>query len=127
LPELHKQALLQVGNKSKEVYLIVVTGAKTDLDNFNLEKYHQQTRDRMLQKMKNASVTQPISLTIDGHPAVQDELTRTEKGANVVFFTTQWTTAIISTNPRVDTEIAVAKPRTLSGLRKVTASFRNEK
>ena len=37
--------------------------------------------------MKNASVTQPISLTIDGHPAVQDELTRTERGANVVFFT----------------------------------------
>ena len=87
LPELHKQASLQVGNKSKEVYLIVITDAKTDLDNFTLEKHHQQTRDRMLQKMKNASVTQPISLTIDGHPAVQDELTRTEKGANVVFFT----------------------------------------
>ena len=42
----------------------------------------------MLQKMKNASVTQPISLTIDGHPAVQDELTRTEKGTNVVFLHT---------------------------------------
>ena len=127
LPELHKQASLQVGNKSKEVYLIVVTGAKTDLDNFTLEKYHQQTRDRMLKEMKNASVTQPISLTIDGHPAVQDELTRTEKGANVVFFTPPRTTAIISTNPRVDTEITVAKPRTLSGLREVTASFRSEK
>ena len=127
LPELHKQASLQVGNKSKEVYLIVVTGAKTDLDNFTLEKYHQQTRDRMLKEIKNASVTQPISLTIDGHPAVQDELTRTEKGANVVFFTPPRTTAIISTNPRVDTEITVAKPRTLSGLREVTASFRSEK
>jgi hypothetical protein len=76
LPELHKQASLQVGNKSKEVYLIVVTGAKTDLDNFILEKYHQQTRDRMLQKMKNASASQPVSATIDGHPALQDELTR---------------------------------------------------
>jgi hypothetical protein len=63
----------------------VITDAKADLDNFTLEKHHQQTRDRMLQKMKNASVTQPISLTIDGHPALQDELTRTEKGANVVF------------------------------------------
>jgi len=52
LPELQKQASLQVGNKSKEVYLIVITDAKTDLDNFTLEKYHQQTRDRMLQKMK---------------------------------------------------------------------------
>ena len=85
LPELNKQASLQVGNKSKEVYLIVITDTKADLDNLTLEKHHQQTRDRMLQKMKNASGTQPVSLTIDGHPALQDELTGTEKGTNVVF------------------------------------------
>jgi hypothetical protein len=42
----------------------------------------------MLQKMKNASGTQPVSLTIDGHPAMQDELTGTEKGTNVVFLHT---------------------------------------
>src|SRR4029077_4896007 len=58
LPELNRQASLQVGNKSKEVYLIVITDAKTDLDNLNLEKHHQQTRDRLLQKMKNTSATQ---------------------------------------------------------------------
>jgi hypothetical protein len=39
----------------------------------------------MLQKIKNASATEPVSLTIDGHPALQDELTGTEKGTNVVF------------------------------------------
>jgi Domain of unknown function (DUF4190) len=88
LPELNKQASLQVGNKSKEMYLIVITDTKADLDNFTLEKHHQQTRDRMLQKMKNASATQPVSLTIDGHPALQDELTGTEKGTNVVFLHT---------------------------------------
>src|SRR2546426_2336915 len=80
LPELNKQASLQVGNKSKEVYLIVITDTKVDLNNFTLEKHHQQTRDRMLQKMKNASRNQPVSLTIDGHPALQDELSGTEKG-----------------------------------------------
>ena len=88
LPELNKQASLQVGNKSKEVHLIVITDTKTDLDNLTLEKRHQQTCDRMLQKMKNASATQPVSLTIDGHPALQDELTGTEKGTNVVFLHT---------------------------------------
>src|SRR5256714_12539074 len=88
LPELNKQASLQVGNKSNETYLIVITDTKADLDNFTLEKHHQQTRDRMLQKMKNASGTQPVSLTIDGHPAVQAELTGTEKGTNVVFLHT---------------------------------------
>src|SRR5215472_1220767 len=68
LPELNKQASLQVGNKSKEVYLIVITDAKADLDNYSLEKHHQLTRD--------------------GHPALQDELTGTEKGTNVVFLHT---------------------------------------
>jgi len=84
LPELNKQALLQVGNKHNEVYLIVITDTKADLDNITLEKHQQRTRERMLEKMKNASATQPVSLTIDGHPALQDELTGTEKGTNVV-------------------------------------------
>ena len=88
LPNLNKQASVQVGNKGKEVYLIVITDAKTDLDNFTLEKHHQQTRDRMLQKMKNASATEPVTLSIDGHQALQDELTGTEKGTNVVFLHT---------------------------------------
>jgi len=88
LPELHKQASLQVGNKSKEVYMIVITDTKADLDGFTLEKHHQQTRDRMLKTMKNASATDPVSLTIDDHSALQDELTGTEKGANVVFLHT---------------------------------------
>ena len=88
LPELHKQASLQVGNKSKEVYLTVITDAKTDVPDLTLGKHHQQTRDRMLQTMENASATEPVSLTIDGHPALQDELTGTEKRTNVVFLHT---------------------------------------
>src|SRR5438093_2728971 len=88
LPELNKQASLQVGDKSKQMYLIVITDAKADFDNLTLEKHHDLTRDRMFQKMKNASATQPIPLTIDGHPALQDELTGTEQGTNVVFLHT---------------------------------------
>ena len=88
LPELNKQASLQVGNKSKEVYLIVITDTKADVENLNLEKHHDLTRNRMWQKMKNASATRPVSLMIDGHPALQDELTGTEKRTNVVFLHT---------------------------------------
>jgi hypothetical protein len=80
MPGLNKQASLQVGHKSKRMYLIVITDAKADVPDLTLGKHHQQTRDRMLQKMKNASATEPVSLTIDGHPALQDELTGTEKG-----------------------------------------------
>ena len=88
LPELNKQASLQVGDKSKQMYLIVITDAKADFDNLTLEKHHDLTRDRMFQKMKNASATQPVSLTIDGHLALQDEISGTEKGTNVVFLHT---------------------------------------
>jgi hypothetical protein len=88
LPELDKQATLQVGDKSKQIYLIVVTASKADLENITLEKYHDATRDRMFQKMKNASATEPVPLMIDGHPSMQDEISGTEKGTNVVFLHT---------------------------------------
>jgi hypothetical protein len=88
LPALNKQATLQAGYKDKEMYLIVITDAKADLDNFALEKHHQLTRDRMLHKLKNASATEPVALTIDGRPALQDELSGTENGTNVVFLHT---------------------------------------
>ncbi len=88
LPELNKKATLQVGDKSKQMYLIVITDAKADVPDFTLEKHHDLARDRMSQKMKNASATEPIPLTIDGHPALQDELSGTEKGTDVVFLHT---------------------------------------
>ena len=126
LPELNKQASLQVGNKSKEVYLIVITDTKTDLDNFTLEKHHQQSRDRMLQKMKNASATEPVSLAIDGHPALQDELTGTEKSTDVVFLHTT-----VDDGDHFQQILAwTLKSRWQKQnqlLREVTASFRSEK
>lgn len=42
----------------------------------------------MLQKMTNASAGEPVPLTIDGHPAMQDELSGTKDGTNVVFLHT---------------------------------------
>jgi hypothetical protein len=86
--DLNKRASLQAAYKDKEMYVIVITEAKTDLDDLTLEKDHQLTRDRMLQEMKNPSATQPVSLTIDGHSALQDEITGTEKGTKIVFLHT---------------------------------------
>jgi hypothetical protein len=85
MPELNKEATLQVGYKSKEMYLIVITDAKAAVGNLTLENYHQFTRDRMLQKMKNASANEPVPLTIDGHPAMQDELSGTRDSTDIVF------------------------------------------
>jgi hypothetical protein len=88
MPKLNEFASLQVGDKGNRMYLIVITDAKADLDNMTLEKHHDLTRDRMFQKMKNASATEPVPMTIDGHPAMQDELSGTDTGTNVVFLHT---------------------------------------
>jgi len=128
LPELNKRAVLKVGDKSKQMYLIVITDAKADLDNFTLEKHHQLTRDRMLQKMKNASATEPVSLTMDGHPALQDELSGSENRTNIVFLHTT-----VDDGDHFQQILAWTvksrwqQPRTLSGLREITRSFHSEK
>jgi hypothetical protein len=136
LPELNKfatanlssggRATLQVGDKSRQMYLIVITDTKTDVPDLTLEKHHDMTRDRMFQKMKNTSATDPVPLTIDGHPAMQDELTGTENGANVVFLHTT-----VDDGDHFQQILAwTLKSRWQKQnqlLRKVTVSFRSEK
>ena len=113
------------------MYLIVITDTKANLDNFTLEKHHQQTRDRMLQKMKNASGTESVSLTIDRHPALQDELTGTEKGP-ALWFAKRW--VFLHTTVDDGDHFQQILAWTLKSrwqkqnqlLREVTASFRSE-
>jgi hypothetical protein len=88
MPELNKEATLRVGYKNKEMYLIVLSDAKSDFQNPTLEQQHQITHDRMLQKMKNTSASEPVPLTIDDHPARQDELSGARDGTDVVFLHT---------------------------------------
>jgi len=88
VPELNKEARLQVGYKSKEMYLIVISDAKSAVGNITLEQHQQLTRDRMLQKLKNASATQSASLNIDGHPALQDEVRGAPGRTETVFLHT---------------------------------------
>jgi hypothetical protein len=126
LPELNKQASLHVGGKSKEMYLIVITDAKAAVGNLTLENYHQITRDRMLQKMKNASASEPVPLTIDGHPAMQDELSGTQNGTDVVFLHTT-----VDDGDHFQQILAwTLKPRWQQQnqlLREITGTFRTEK
>jgi hypothetical protein len=93
LPELNKQATLQVGDKSNQMYLIVITDAKADLDNFTLEKHHQLTRDRMLQKMTNASATKR-----DG---------KQHQRCFSSYHSGRWRSS--STNPGLDAQISLAR------------------
>ena len=68
--------------------MIVISEPKSSVGNITLEQHHQLTRDHMLQKMKDSSGTQPVSVTIDNHPSLQEELSGTENGSKVVFLHT---------------------------------------
>ena len=65
---------------------------------------------------------------IDGHPAIQDELTGTEKGTNVVFLHTT-----VDNGDHFRQILAWTlksrwqQPQTLSALREITRTFRSEK
>jgi hypothetical protein len=79
-----------------------------------------------LRKMKNASATEPVSVTIDGHAALQDKLTGTEKGHQRCFLHT-------TVDDRAHFHQVLAwtlKPRWQKKnqlLREVTANFRSDK
>ena len=108
------------------MHLIVITDAKADVPDLTVETHHKLTRDRMLQRMKNGATTQPVSLAIDGHPALQDEISGTEKGTNVVFLHTT-----VDDGDHFQQILAwTLKSRWQKQnqlLREVTASFRSEK
>jgi hypothetical protein len=125
MPGLNKFASLQVGDKRNRMYLIVVTEAKADVPKLTLQTYDQLTCDEA-RKHFQASASEPVSLMIDGHPALQHELSGTEKGTDVVLlhitvddgdhFQTinAWT---IKSRWKQQNQL----------LREVTASFRSEK
>ena len=124
--DLNKEASMQVANKREDMYLMVFTDAKSAAGQRTLEQRHRTARNRKLQNMQNASATQPVSLTIDGHAAFQDEVSGTQQGTNLVFLHTTvddgdyfqqiiaWTTK--SRWPKQNQE-----------LRDVTNSFHSEK
>src|SRR5438105_11109326 len=86
--DLNPQAALQAANKAEEMYVMVIGDAKSTVPDMTLQQHHQLTRDHMMQKMTNASTTVPISTTIDGHPALQDQVNGTTQGANLIFLHT---------------------------------------
>ena len=86
--DLNSQAQLQAANKAGEMYVIVIGDAKSTVPNMTLQQHHQLTRDHMLQRMENSSATATVSVNIDGHPALQDEVSGTQSGTALTFLHT---------------------------------------
>jgi hypothetical protein len=88
LPDLNEAASVAAGNKLAEEYLIVLSENKADLADSSLEKHHHQSGNHMLSTLKDGSATATTSLTIDGHPALQDELRGVSENTIIVFLHT---------------------------------------
>jgi len=86
--DLNQKASLQAGYKDKDMYAMVLSEAKSAVPNMTLQQNHQTTREHMLKQMSPSSATDTVSITIDHHPALQDELTGTNQGKNITFLHT---------------------------------------
>jgi hypothetical protein len=86
--DLNKEAALQAACPSKDMFVMIIGDAKSTVGQITLQEHHQLTRDHMMQKMQNASATDSISTTVDGHPALQDEISGNGARPNLVFLHT---------------------------------------
>src|SRR5262245_44986286 len=86
--DLNQKASLQAAYSSKDMYVMVLSELKSTVPNMTLRQHHQTTRDHMLKQMTNSSAKEPAPITIDNHPALQDELSGTDRGRKIIFLHT---------------------------------------
>jgi uncharacterized protein DUF4190 len=86
--DLNQKASLQAAYNDKDMYVMVLSEPKSTVPNMTLQENHQLTRDHMLKKMSNSSATERASVTVDNHPALQDEVSGIDRGKNIVFLHT---------------------------------------
>ncbi|PSB03344.1 hypothetical protein [Merismopedia glauca] len=89
---LNAKAELQVSNPSRDMYLIVLSESKEDFEKagqeVNLQKHSDITKGILLKSLKNAQTNGPKSLTVNGNPALQDEISGVTSNLKVVYLHT---------------------------------------
>jgi hypothetical protein len=89
---LNEKAELQVAKASNNMFLIVLSESKQDFEKagqkLNLQKHSDLTRGILLKNLTNGQQSQPKSLTVNGKPAVQYEITGSIDKLNVVYLHT---------------------------------------
>lgn len=72
IDDLNDVADLEMGNLFQEQYLIVISEPKSDFDG-NLTDYSDLTTKAMIDSIENSTTSAPVSLTVNGMPAIQHE------------------------------------------------------
>jgi hypothetical protein len=70
------------------MYVMVLSEPKSAVPDVTLQQNHQASRDHMLKQLSNSSAGEPVPIIVDNHPALQDELSGTNLGKNIVFLHT---------------------------------------
>lgn len=71
---LNDSADLQAAYTPSEMYVIVLSEPKEDLQEMTLEGHSKITREALLEGVKDPVVTGPFALQVDGRPAIQYEI-----------------------------------------------------
>ena len=87
--QLNDKADIQAGNGSKEQYLVVLSESTDDL-NPNLQEYADTVVGDLRDNLTDPKVSDPVSLTINGAPALRYEIRGSLDKINAVY----WLTAV---------------------------------
>ncbi|MCC6271864.1 MAG: hypothetical protein IT572_00230 [Deltaproteobacteria bacterium] len=71
---LNDSADLQAAYTPSEMYVVVLSEPKEDLQDMTLDQHSKLTREALLTGVKDPVVTGPFAVQVDGRPAVQYEI-----------------------------------------------------
>lgn len=87
--ELHDTAELQASARASEMYMIVLSESKQDIQNMTLAEHSEITRGLLLSNLSSSEVTGPTPVNnINGNPALQYQIQGSIDNINVVYLHT---------------------------------------
>ncbi|MCB4757473.1 MAG: TraB/GumN family protein [Elusimicrobia bacterium] len=88
-PDLNKDAAVQVGSPTGDLFLMVIPEKKEDFQDYTLKDYFRVTTDSLKKNLKDAQNTKPEQKKINGLPAYQAAVSGVlENGRFTYLFTT---------------------------------------
>lgn len=86
--DLNDVAILQAEHPTEEQYVIVIQDSKEDFADADLALHSEVTTEAIVSSLTDGSSTEPESVTINGNPALQKEISGTIDNINIIYLHT---------------------------------------
>lgn len=86
--ELNDVAIIQAANLAEDQYVIVIDDSKEDFADASLETFSEITAETFLDILDDPTLGEPVTLTINGNPALQQQVEGSIENTNVVYLQT---------------------------------------